>query len=68
MLELIPQLCQQPGSHGSREDGRNLCCMFLVTICFRKQERKQRAFAAPSVSASHAAQVGLQPAAAIASR
>lgn len=50
----------------AREDGRNLSCMFSVTICFRKQEMKQKAFAAPSVSSSHAAKAGLQPAAAIA--
>lgn len=48
----------QGESHGSREDGKNLPCMFVLTICFRKQERKQRAFAAPSVSLSHAARLG----------
>lgn len=55
---VMPWLCQQPGSHSSREDGKNLPCMFLLTICFRKQERKQRAFAAPSVFVSHTAQLG----------
>lgn len=53
-----PWLCQQAGSHSSRGDGKTVSCMFLLTICFRKQERKQRAFAAPSVSVSHAARLG----------